>query len=152
MAFYMVIRSITSQSAAALVVGCIDLLEPKLARRIEYPTTPETNEPKIIPNLSSNNKLTPVSSKASEPINKLIVKPIPHNAEVPYKPVQLTPVGSCAILSFMNNQQSPKIPTCLPKNKPSAIPTGTSCKIPSNPTPLKLIPAFANAKTGRTKK
>ena len=77
-----------------------------------------------MPRRSSNNRLTPVSSKASEPMNRLIVKPMPQRAAVPYKEPQDMPAGSLVNLSLIATQQIPKIPTCFPINKPSAMPSG----------------------------
>ena len=56
--------------------------------------TPEANEPIKIPSRSSNIWLTLVSSNESDPINKLIVKPIPQSAAVPYKDIQDMSLGN----------------------------------------------------------
>ena len=50
------------------------------------------------------------------------MNPIPHNAEVPYKLPHDMPSGNLANFTFIDNQQRPKIPSCLPANKPIAIP------------------------------
>ena len=86
---------------------------------------PEASEPSKIPKRSSNKRLTLVSSNESEPMNKLIVKPIPQSAAVPYKDIHDIPFGSSVSFSFIASQQNPKTPICLPINKPRAIPKGT---------------------------
>ena len=97
----------------------------KLFLNIKYPITPETNEPSKMPRRSSNIRLTLVSSNESDPMNKLIVKPIPQSAAVPYKDIQDISLGSWVSFNFIASKQNPKTPTCLPINKPRAIPNGT---------------------------
>ena len=79
----------------------------------------------MIPNRSSNSILTSVSSKAREPINKLMVNPTPHSAAVPYNAAHDISPGNWVSLSFIASQQKPNTPSCLPTIKPSAMPKGT---------------------------
>ena len=113
---------------------------------------PDRREPRIIPNLSSNSWLTPPSSKAREPIKRLMVKPMPHKAAVPYKDIQFMPFGKLQSFSFIASQHREKTPICFPTKRPTVMPSGTLCNNCSVPMPERLIPAFANAKTGKTKK
>jgi hypothetical protein len=55
---------------------------------------PDSSDPMVIPNLSSKVIAAPEPSKANEPMNILIVKPIPQSAEIPYKLSQFIPFGS----------------------------------------------------------
>ena len=61
---------------------------------------------------------------AKVPMNKLMVKPIPHNNAIPYNHVQSAPSGIFANFDLTANQAAPKTPNCLPRNKPRAMPKG----------------------------
>ena len=43
-------------------------------------------------------------------------------------------------------------PTCLPMNRPAAIPSGTEWNKSAIPAPLSEIPELANANTGKITK
>lgn len=51
--------------------------------KTKYPPAADSKESTMIPRRASNNRLTPVYSKAREPINRLIVNPTPQSKAVP---------------------------------------------------------------------
>ena len=91
----------------------------------------------------------PLCSKARELINRLIVKPTPHNNATPYSCPQLNPSGFFAKPLLLAIQTKPKTPTCLPTNRPRPIPSGTGSSRIEGEIPSSETPALARANTGR---
>lgn len=58
-------------------------------------------------------------------MNRLMVKPMPQSAAVPYSKPQLIPGGSRLNPNRVATQQKPNTPTCVPTNRPRAMPSGT---------------------------
>lgn len=86
---------------------------------------PEARDPRMMPRRSSNRRLAPVSSKARDPMKRLMVKPTPHRVAAPYSEPQFIPLGRVVSFNLAAAQQMLKMPTCLPTNNPMAMPMET---------------------------
>lgn len=118
--------------------------------RTKKPHIVERSDPPITPILAISCIFS--SGKASNPMNRLIVNPMPAITETPYRCIHPVSSGLLAKRSFINIHVVPKIPICLPRNKPSAIPSGSGCMMSGKEIPEKLTPALVKAKIGSTRK
>ena len=93
----------------------------------------------------------PSSSKASPPINRLMVNPIPASSASPKYCFHSTFVGReqnfKVIPMYVNNIT----PIGLPKSNPNATPSVTGSTKKSKFSPLRDTPALASAKRGKIK-
>jgi len=60
------------------------------------------------------------------------------------------PAGNATARSFTSTQAVPNTPTCLPRNSPTAMPSGTRESRVLASTPANDRPEFANANSGNT--
>src|SRR6202040_3294024 len=111
------------------------------------PTIAERAEPTRTPKRMTAS--TSDSPKASVPMKRLIVKPIPVRMLVPQSVTQSAFAGISAQPARMTSAALPKTPICFPKNRPAAIASGTGSRIEENDKPAKDNPALANPNTGR---
>ncbi|CSA52075.1 Uncharacterised protein [Vibrio cholerae] len=81
-----------------------------------------------------------------------IVKPMPHSTDTAKICLKLIPSGSFATPSLTAAQLKLKMPSGLPRNRPSATPSGSIEVSPANDTPCSEIPALAKANTGKIAK
>ena len=123
-----------------------------LTNKTKNPTRPESTDPANTPNLTERIYELFPSPNANAPINKLIVNPIPHIIETPYKSIHFTEAGNLLIPNFIAIQEAPKIPNCFPKKRPKIMPD-TIEKCSNSGERLKNVsPALANANNGRIPK
>jgi hypothetical protein len=96
-----------------------------------------TSDPIIMPILSSKRICTADGwlSNAKEPTNMLIVKPIPHRTETPYRLPRLTPSSSLSTPNLIATQLKPNALSCIPGNRPAATQIETRCRKSSSPIP-----------------
>ena len=113
------------------------------------PVIPEITEPAIMPTFAKLRSSG--DSKASEPIKRLIVNPIPAKNPMPISCLKFAPVGSAPNFNFTAAIENRLTPSTLPRNNPAAIPSVTPLSIPPL-MPPSATPAFARAKTGIMKK
>ena len=76
-------------------------------------------------------------------MNRLIVKPMPHSMATPQTWSQVAPRSGAARPKRTVSQTAPKMPSCLPRNRPAAIPSGSGASSRSSPTPASDTPALA---------
>jgi hypothetical protein len=88
------------------------------------------------------------SAKASRPMNRLMVKPMPQSTATPRNCVQLAPTGRSASLRRIITADRPKTPTTLPASRPSATPSVSGASRMSDDRLAKETPALAKPKTG----
>ncbi|KAG0759886.1 hypothetical protein G6F22_019257 [Rhizopus arrhizus] len=81
-------------------------------------------------------------------MKRLIVKPMPHSSATPYNCVSDAWRGRLATPVLMASHAKPNTPSCLPRNRPSATPSGTGCARLSSPMPANETPALAKPNTG----
>ena len=91
-------------------------------------------------------------AKASRPMNRLMVKPMPHSSATPSNCGQLAPTGMSARPRRMVRAALPNTPISLPSTRPSATPSVRWSSSISAPTPAKDTPALAKPNTGMTRK
>ncbi|MNJ81396.1 hypothetical protein D3C77_801870 [compost metagenome] len=64
-------------------------------------------------------------TKAREPTNRLMVKPMPQRIATPSTWPQLAPAGNAAMPALIITQAKPNTPRVLPTSRPTAMPMGT---------------------------
>ena len=112
-------------------------IAPTIAAKIDPPRTPT---------LAESSKSVPWKARVA--MKSDIVNPMPPSHEHPCSAVQLTPSGSAANRSRTAASAAPVIPRGFPTASPRI-----TAKVTLPPAdPLRLTPAFENAKSGITTK
>ena len=83
-------------------------------------------------------------------MNRLMVKPMPHNSATAKNCMRLAPSGRLPQPSRNIKAQARQMPSGLPMSKPSAMPMGTPEKKLSAVMPPSGTPALQKANTGST--
>ena len=89
------------------------------------------------------------SVKASMPMNRLMVKPMPPSMPTPRICAQVAPSGLGARPLATAIPVAPKMPSGLPMKRPSAMPSGTGSTSFASDRPASDTPALAKANSGR---
>jgi hypothetical protein len=84
----------------------------------------------------------------SAPMNRLIVKPIPHNTLAPQTCPQLVPVGRGAKPSLSAMTMLEKMPTCFPSTSPDPIASVSGPNTASAGRSPRVTPALAKPNSG----
>ena len=111
--------------------------------RTSKPHAAERTEPRRTPILTPASKSKFPCSNASVPINRLMVKPMPHNTATPYTWPQVGPAGNFARPNKRARATMPNTPSCLPANSPRFMPTGPPLLICPFVTLSNGTPSFA---------
>ena len=118
-----------------------------LKRKTRNPASADSSEPDSTPSRSC--AACAGSVKASMPMNKLIVKPMPPSMPTPRSWAQLAPSGLGAKRLTTASQVAPKMPSGLPTRRPSAMPSGIGSRSLASDRPCSDTPALAKANSGR---
>ena len=88
------------------------------------------------------------SPNASAAMNRLMVKPMPQSSDRPQIWRQVAWAGASAKPSFTIAAMAPNTPSCLPRTRPSAMPSGTGANASPGAMPRRSTPALAKPKIG----
>jgi uncharacterized protein (TIGR00645 family) len=116
------------------------------------PSTPDSTEPHSTPSLTGVSWSPGRPTKARPPMNRLIVKPMPHSTLTPKTCPQLAPAGALAQPSRTIAHTQPKTPSVLPTSRPAVMPSDTGCSRSDQLRPASDTPALAKANIGSTRK
>ena len=89
-----------------------------------------------------------LSAKASSPMNRLIVKPMPHKSAMPVICIQPARTGRSASPSLIASADAPSTPTSLPTTRPAATPSVSGSTNVAGVKPASETPALAKPKIG----